>query len=157
MKNNSRRDFLRTATTSVGLVLSAPVIVAILSSCEENETTAPPTGKKVVVDISTFTELSAPGGIVSTVVTGLNADNRVFISRVSDTEFVVFSTICTHQGCEVGSPAMSGMHCVCPCHNAMYSHVDGKILRQPSSGSATDLPKFVSEFNSSTNILTISA
>ncbi len=97
------------------------------------------------------------GGIISTSIPELNNNNPVFVSRVATSAFVVFSTICTHQACQVGLPMGKGMHCVCPCHGAMYSFNDGTVLRQPTSGSATDLPRFASEFNSNTNILTITA
>lgn len=157
MNDKSRRDFLRSATTSIGLALSAPAIAALLASCETDETLSVPTGKRVTLDVSLFPELAAVGGIVSTAIVDLNDSNPVFVSRVADSAFVVFSTICTHQACQVGLPMGHGMHCICPCHGAMYSFTDGKVLRQPNTGSATDLPKFASEFNSGTNILTITA
>ena len=68
---------------------------------------------------------------------------------------MVFSAICTHQACIVGEPQFDGDNCVCPCHLAEYSPENGRILKQPIGGSATDLKKFESSFNTETQTLTI--
>jgi cytochrome b6-f complex iron-sulfur subunit len=153
-QTNSRRSFLRQAAASVGLVLSAPAIVSIVASCETDEITGP-TGKQFIVDITQYPELAVVGGITVITITGLNNGNPVFISRIEQDRFAVFTTVCTHQGCQVGSPESSGANCICPCHGAEYSSADGKVLGQPFGGSATDLPSFGSTFNASTSELTI--
>ena len=153
-KTNSRRSFLQQAAASVGLVLTAPAIASIVASCETDETTGP-TGKTFAVDSTQYPELASVGGITADTITGLNNGNPVFISRVDDDRFVVFSTTCTHQGCQVGSPESSGANCICPCHGAEYSSADGKVLQQPFGGSATDLPKFESSYDPATQLLTI--
>ncbi len=150
----SRRSFLQQAASSIGLVLSAPAIASIVASCETDETVSSG-GTRVQLDVSGFPELSAVGGITITAIEGLNDSNPVFVSRVADDRFVVFSAICTHQACIVGEPEFEGDNCVCPCHLAEYSPVDGSILQQPIGGSATDLKRFESSYDDATTTLTI--
>lgn len=152
---DARRHFLRLATSSVGVILTAPMIASLITSCETDETQPNAPGKTYEVNIADYPELSAVGSITSAFVGELNGGSPVFISRVAESAFVVFSTVCTHQGCSVEVPATPSDNCHCPCHGAEYSPTDGRVLRQPSAGSATDLPKFASSYSSSTNILTI--
>lgn len=155
---SSRRFFLHKAAASIGLALTAPAVAALIAGCERDETTpTPPTGTTVKVDVVTIPELSTVGGITLTFVDGVNGGSPVFISRVAQNTFVVFSSVCTHASCEVAPPATPGSNLVCPCHRAEYSSSDGSILRQPNTGSATNLPQFASTFDSTTGILTITA
>ena len=63
MSTQSRRDFLRRATSSVGLVLSAPVIAGIVTGCEQDEANpTTPTGQTFTVDVSKIPELASIGG-----------------------------------------------------------------------------------------------
>lgn len=151
----TRRHFLRLATSSVGVVLTAPMIASLITSCETDETQPNAPGKTYDVNIADYPELATVGSITSAYVAGLNADNPIFISRVATSAFVVFTTVCTHAGCLVELPASASDNCRCPCHGAEYSSTDGSVLRQPSTGSARDLPKFASSYNATTNILTI--
>ncbi len=152
----SRRKFLRQAASSIGMALSAPVVASIISGCETDETSpTTPTGKTFTYDVSTDPELASVGGITLAAIDGLNGDKPVFISRIAPTTFAVFSNVCTHAGCGVGLPETSTSNCVCPCHRAEYSRADGTVQRQPTSGSARNLPRFASSFNPDTNILTI--
>ena len=150
----SRRSFLHQAATSIGLVLSAPAIASLVAACETDEMVGS-SDKRFQVDITGFPELAVVGGITITAIEDLNESNPVFISRVDTDRFVVFSAICTHQACIVGEPQFDGDNCVCPCHLAEYSPENGRILKQPIGGSATDLKKFESSFNTVTQMLTI--
>ena len=153
-ETHSRRSFLQRAASSIGLALSAPAIASIIAACETDETVGSP-GRSFQVDINGVPELSSVGGITITAIDGLNDSNPVFISRVAEDRFAVFSAICTHQACIVGEPQFEGDNCVCPCHLAEYSPVDGRILQQPIGGSATDLRSFTSTFDSNVQLLTI--
>ncbi len=153
---SSRREFLRAATSSIGLVFSAATISALVQSCEVDESSPTPPGSTTVTfDVSKSPELAVVGGITITVISGLNSNLPVFISRVADSAFVVFSAICTHQSCTVDLPVAPGENCMCPCHGAQYSATDGRNVVQPISGSATDLPKFASSYDATSQILTI--
>ncbi|MCX6141523.1 MAG: Rieske 2Fe-2S domain-containing protein [Candidatus Kapabacteria bacterium] len=154
----SRRFFLHKAAASIGLAISAPAIAMLVSACERDEVTPkPPTGTTVTFDVTTAPELAIVGGITLTFVEGLNGGSPVFISRIALNTFAVFSSVCTHAACEVSLPSAPGENCICGCHRSMFSSKDGSVVQQPITGRATDLPRFASTFNSTTNILTITA
>lgn len=156
MERQQRRLFLQQAAASAGLVLCAGSVASILTSCETTEQSPSPSGKTVTFPVQGVTELQQPGGIVQRTISGLNSGNPVFISRISQTAFAVFSSICTHQACVVAVPGDATEPCICPCHGSTYSRTDGKVLSQPfSGGRATDLPTFASTFDATTQQLTI--
>jgi len=155
MLTNSRRSFLQQAAASVGLVLSASAVASLIAGCEKDETNPITPGKTYDVNLTSLSELATVGGIVQTVVAGVNDSEPVFISRIDNASFVVFSTICTHSGCGVDLPLDAIANCVCPCHKAEFSRTNGAVLKQPTSGSATDLPRYTCTYNASTNVLTI--
>ena len=135
----SRRFFLHKAATSIGLALSAPAIVALITGCERDESTpVVPVGKTYDLDIRTVPELSAVGSITLTFVADLNGGSPVFISRVEQNTFVVFSSVCTHAGCGVSAPEppVITSNCICSCHAAEYSASTGSMnCRRTASGS----------------------
>lgn len=154
MSTTSRRKFLQSAASSVGLVLSAATIASLVDGCEKNETVPVSTGQ---IDLSGYPELGAIGGIIQVTVAGVNGGDMVFISRIDTATYVVFSTLCTHASCGIDLPVDASSNCVCPCHKAEFARTNGAVVKQPTSGSATDLKRFASAFNATTKILTITA
>lgn len=155
---DERRTFLRLAASSVGITLCAGTVAGLLSSCEttERSDTAGPGLPPVPFLLDGITELETVGGITTQFVSGINNNNVVFIARVSETDFVVFSNVCTHQGCPVSLPDDIGGNVRCPCHGAEYAWNSGKNVKQPlGGGRATDLPKFASTYDAQTKILMI--
>jgi cytochrome b6-f complex iron-sulfur subunit len=71
-------------------------------------------------------DLTAAGGAL--VVDGAN--DTIMVVRVSDTEVVALSAICTHAGCENLYTA-SSMTLDCPCHGSQFS-LAGAVLRGPA-------------------------
>jgi Rieske Fe-S protein len=155
MSTSSRRSFLQQAAASVGLVLSASTVATLVAGCEQDESQPTSLGKTYDVSLAAFPELNTVGSIIQTTIAGVNNGEMVFISRIDAQTFVVFSTVCTHSGCGVGLPIDASSNCVCPCHKAEFARSNGAVLRQPTSGSATDLPRFSSTYNASSNVLTI--
>lgn len=156
-EQHSRRTFLRTATSSIGLALSASTIASLLSSCEYTETAPmlPIDPDAVPYNAGANENLDAPGTIDIVIVEGVNDNQPVFISRVGEASYVVFSSTCTHAGCLVELPETLGANCVCPCHGSEYSPANGHVVHQPSIGSATDLPMFASVYDATTHTLYI--
>ena len=150
----SRRKFLRQATSAVGLALTAPAIASIIASCEYDETLAG-SGEKFTIKIADYPELSEVGGITAAVISTLNDGNAVFISRVEENKFAVFTTVCTHQGCPVDLPFAPDEDLWCPCHASVFERETGKIIQQPTQGTATDLPRFRSRYDPEPGTLTI--
>jgi len=152
--SSSRRDFL-CKSASVGAVIPFITISSLIVACEKQEGQPNNPGVVVTVDISTIPELAATPSIILTSVSGLNSGDPVFISRVTTSSFNVFTGICTHSGNPINPPDASVARLECPFHNAEFSKTDGTVQKQPTSGSARNLPTFASSFNASTNILSI--
>jgi len=54
---------------------------------------------------------------------------EVVVTRVSETEVVVLSAVCTHQGCAV-RPRPERLEC--PCHGSEFDPSDGAVLNGPA-------------------------
>ena len=76
----------------------------------------------------------------------------IAVKRTGPASFAAISTVCTHQGCET---SLAGAGFECPCHLSAYD-TNGKVTRQPTTGSATDLPTYTTRYDSATDTLTIS-
>jgi Rieske Fe-S protein len=74
--------------------------------------------------------------------------HSVIIGRVSATELVTLSSICTHAGCTVRFAA-SGLSC--PCHGSKFS-LQGTVTRGPAN---RPLATFPTTFDPATNVVTI--
>jgi Rieske Fe-S protein len=55
------------------------------------------------------------------------------VSQPTAGTFKAFSAVCTHQQCLVSR--IQGSTVQCPCHNSLFSTVDGSVLRGPASRS----------------------
>ena len=76
----------------------------------------------------------------------------IAVKRTGPSTFFAVSTVCTHQGCET---SIVGSAFECPCHRAAYDS-DGIVTRQPIGGSATNLPTYTTQYDATTDTLTIS-
>ena len=61
---------------------------------------------------------------------------KIFVSRVSNTEFRALSAICTHAGCTIGWDGTAQFNC--DCHGSQFSAA-GAVLKGPA---ATPLREF---------------
>jgi len=59
-----------------------------------------------------------------------SGSDTIMVVRVSDTQVVAVSAICTHSGCENLYTA-SAMRFDCPCHGSQFS-LTGSVLRGPA-------------------------
>lgn len=62
----------------------------------------------------------------------------VWVIRHSQTEFTVFSPICTHLGCHFKWDPQTG-HFECPCHGSVFT-IDGKVVGGPAPRPLDTLP-----------------
>lgn len=85
-------------------------------------------GTNLCLDLSdpTNKDLLTPGGAL---VVDAGSDT-IMVVRVSDTQVVAVSAICTHAGCENLYTA-SAMRFDCPCHGSQFS-LTGSVLRGPA-------------------------
>lgn len=74
--------------------------------------------------LATTADIPVGGGLV------VSAE-QVVVTQPAAGEFKAFTSICTHQGCEV-SRVESGV-ISCPCHGSQYSAADGSVSRGPAA------------------------
>lgn len=122
----------RTIMKSAGMVGSAAVVgssVALTSACESEDSSEAPTS-------GSAEDASVAAGDVP-VGSGTVIDETYVVTQPKEGEFHAFSSVCTHQGCQVRTITEDKI--TCPCHSSQFSTSTGEVL----AGPATDpLPKF---------------
>jgi Rieske Fe-S protein len=146
-----RREFLQQALVLLGAGMCAPALAAWLQSCSSETKQPTEPGGTVELDLSTVPELQQVGGAVKRTFGQHNGGQPVLIIRLAEQQFVVFSTVCTHAGCEVGLPQSGRIPC--PCHGSQFATSDGRVLQGPASA---PLKRFASEYDPARNVLKIS-
>jgi len=122
----SRRTFcVRAAQASVGFALTGIPLPGSASA-----------GHEVTIDLtlSANSALTSIGGALYVIMP--STGTKAIVVRNSETEVSAFSSVCTHNGCQVGLP-VSGI-ATCPCHGARFSDT-GVVLKGPA---ASDLKKY---------------
>lgn len=134
-QSNSRRDFLR--TTGGGLCLWA--VGLYLAGCDSagpeeeeeqgngnNDTGISVSADKIVLDLSkpAASVLAAPGGHLI-----ISAAKTIAIN-LDGTTIRAFTSICTHQGCDVSRFESSRI--ICDCHGSEFS-TSGQAVKGPAS------------------------
>lgn len=134
----SRRTFVSAATLAA--------VATMLEACGGASSTAPKTGGgTIVVTLSSFSALSAVGGMAR--VDGGSGTPTALV-RTGASTFVALSMVCTHEGTTVN---ITGSGFLCPNHGAQYN----------SSGTwqggqvTTSLKSFGTTFNSTAGTVTI--
>jgi len=61
------------------------------------------------------------------------------VTRVSQTEVVALSRICTHEGCTVNLPTSAGATLDCPCHGSRF-RTTGQVVNGPAARALFQFP-----------------
>lgn len=160
MKNNDitmqeRREFLSRAASLLGVSLCSGALAGLLASCETD--TVKSTGEAATVNIGAEPALQEVGGAVKKTFAGNNGGRPVIIVRTADESFMVFTSVCTHTGCEVSAPRATDeafMICDLPgCgHGSAFSTTDGSVLAGPAS---SPLRSYTNTYDAGNKVLTI--
>ena len=67
-----------------------------------------------------------------------HGSTTVIVSQPSSGEYKAFSTVCTHQGCQV--QVQDSNRIVCPCHGSEYAVADGSVVHGPADAPLTSYP-----------------
>jgi nitrite reductase/ring-hydroxylating ferredoxin subunit len=154
-----RRSFLQKGLSTAGIILSAGAVSTLLNSCEDEiKNPIDPPSEGETLNIADISELAVVGGATKRTILNLQSQALVIV-RVSDTEFLVASELCSHQKCPVNLPGTDGNDNIrCPCHGAEFSTTDASVISFPSDGTTeAPLKTYPSTFDAETNILTITA
>ncbi|MES2765990.1 MAG: Rieske (2Fe-2S) protein [Bacteroidota bacterium] len=140
-----RRGFLKTTCA----VLCTLPLAALIQACETDVTKF--SGQELVIDLKTQPDLIPIGGAIQ------NLNPPMNIIRLTDTTFLVVTSICTHQGCTVPLPGDNGEESadmICPCHGAKFDAKTGKVLREPGTP-ITALKSYKYTYDAANNTLKI--
>lgn len=123
----NRRTIIKSAgmAGSVAVVGSSAALTSACSSGEPSESTA-----------SGGAEASVPTSDVA-VGSGTVVDETYVVTQPKEGEFFAFSSVCTHQGCQVRT--VTEEEIVCPCHSSKFSTTTGEVLDGPAT---EPLPEF---------------
>lgn len=121
-----RRDFLIATGAAAGAVSVLPVVGCGMGGGGAGEVLT----SDVDVTLADHPELGSVGG---TALIDVGLSLPLAVTMTSEGVYVVTSTQCTHQGCEVrrGGPGWQ-----CPCHGSQFT-VDGEVVRGPAQSPLT--------------------
>lgn len=112
----SRRGVMRTA----GLAGTMAVIgssAAVTSACSADEEAAP-------TEDANLASTDVPVG------SGTVIEDTYVVTQPKEGEFFAFSSVCTHQGCQVTRVTEEAI--ICPCHSSNFSLTTGEVLSGPA-------------------------
>ncbi|WP_162909139.1 Rieske (2Fe-2S) protein [Brevibacterium casei] len=134
----------RTIITSAGAVGS----VGLISACGTDDAGSGSAESGNGSSESTAGGATIPAGDVP-VGSGTVIDETYVVTQPKEGEFYAFSSVCTHQGCQVRTVTEDKI--TCPCHSSQFSTTTGEVLGGPAT---EPLPKY--EVSESGGDLTIS-
>lgn len=154
-----RREFLLQAASMLGVTFCGSLIGSAFTGCADDvlKPANAPTASGIEVDLNKETTLQQVGGAIRKTFNTFNSGRNVVVIRQSETEFLVVTAVCTHQGCDVDLPTIPGANLICPCHGAQYSSQladGGTVLGGPAP---LPLKKYPYTFDPKSNILTITS
>lgn len=124
---SSARVFSRRATLITGAVASG----ALLASCAEGDSNV--TAPEGTVEVG-----SASAVAVGKAARLTHGSTTVIVSQPSAGEYKAFSTVCTHQGCQV--QVQDSNRIVCPCHGSEFAVADGSVVHGPAESPLASYP-----------------
>jgi len=138
----SRRNFLKTASLSIVVIISGLLGIPFLSSIYDPELKKVPTSYSKVGSLDSI-QSGQPVNIpfvTSSKDAYLNETemHNIWIVKNSNDEVKAFSPICPHLGCSYNWNSSSD-HFECPCHRSIFN-IDGKVLSGPSPRNLDTLP-----------------
>lgn len=124
---SSARVFSRRATLITGAVASG----ALLASCTEGDSSV--TAPEGTVEVGSASAVGVGKAVRLT-----HGSTTVIVSQPSSGEYKAFSTVCTHQGCQV--QVQDSNRIVCPCHGSEFAVADGSVVQGPAETPLASYP-----------------
>ncbi|GGD26238.1 Rieske (2Fe-2S) protein [Nocardioides daphniae] len=111
----SRRSVLASGATAAA--------VPMVAGCGEDEPVTAPEPPKADTELLKTSDVPVGG---CAVVSAL----KLVVTQPSEGQFKAFSSLCTHQGCEVSSSSDGEIPCT--CHGSRFSLTDGSVIKGPA-------------------------
>ena len=126
-----RDQFIKQFAIGGSILLTAPVLFNSCSDDMEDIQNEEQNNNSATLNLTdgAYAALGTVGGYVY-------KDNMIVI-RLTDSNYIALSKICTHQGCDV-SYSHSKNELPCPCHGSRFD-TSGQVLQGPAS---TSLKKY---------------
>ena len=128
---------------TAGLGAGAALLTACGSSGESESLTANDGRPAQATDMAAVTDVPV-GGVIQ----ANNDGVTVMITQPTEGTFHAFSSVCTHQGCQVTRITEEAI--ICPCHSSNFSVTTGEVVSGPAE---EPLPKY--EVSESGGTLTV--
>ena len=160
-EENKRRRFLKDSVKVLGGCVCAATVLPLVQSCENYiRKESPASGITIEIDVTEYDYLMNRINYgVKFAFEGVNYGIPVLVTRLSETEFACFSTLCTHAHCsgEDMKPPLGNFgifaYIQCNCHGSQFDpYNDGKPVKGPAERA---LKQFPTSFDPGTNILSI--
>ncbi|MBA2541130.1 MAG: Rieske (2Fe-2S) protein [Deltaproteobacteria bacterium] len=125
----------REALYTIGLAASTTVL-GCTGTSESNLPTgsASMCGSDLCFKLSENSELQVVGGIMFFA----GAGQKLLVQRVSETQILTLSAICTHESCTVEFNGATRF--TCPCHGSSFDIADGSVLNGPAQRPLDEFP-----------------
>lgn len=117
----NRRTIIKSASVA-GTVAVVGSSVALTSACSSDE--------QPESDGAGGADANVPAGDVP-VGSGTVVDETYVVTQPKEGEFYAFSSVCTHQGCQVRTVTEDKI--TCPCHSSQFSTTTGEVLTGPAT------------------------
>lgn len=139
----TRRQFLAAAAATAAATAAA----AALEAC------GAPTGPSMAIQGPTTVKIPLMSIGQTVGVDGVGEGGQgIAVTRLSDTQVVAVSRLCTHQACTLQLPSSSsGGYLACPCHGSLFT-AQGAVVRGPASAALRTFAASIDTPNSQVDI-----
>jgi len=130
--STSKRKYTRRGFLKSALVISSGAVAGSLLSTQPVFGSEVKDDKSMKVNLSDYEALTDVGAfvVIKEVQIGGQTDNLIIVHK-SETEYLVFSSVCRHKKCNVKYKKEKAVF-VCPCHGSTYD-LTGKVMKGPST------------------------
>ncbi|WP_238163954.1 Rieske (2Fe-2S) protein [Kribbella pittospori] len=105
-------------------VLAAAAFAAVTGCSTYGEPkSAPASTPQAGTELAKTSQIPVGGGV-------LFGDKQVVVTQPTAGTFKAFTSVCTHEGCQVASVANGTINC--DCHGSKFSIKDGSVVHDPA-------------------------
>ncbi|MFC1539289.1 ubiquinol-cytochrome c reductase iron-sulfur subunit [Candidatus Latescibacterota bacterium] len=128
-----RRALLKKGSSLLGISLCTSAVSSIIPGCETD--TLKTSDKFETFELSAEPDLAETGGAIKKTFGHHNGGRPVIIVRLGETDFVAFTSVCTHLYTEINLPTDEMQNLRCPNHGSEFSSTTGEVKKGPASAS----------------------